>query len=68
MGQFFALDHDLPVFIVDDDPSVRDALSLLLKIEGFSTRGFGDGGTFFEALRDQPVLRHSRTASSGPTC
>jgi hypothetical protein len=50
MGQLLALNPDSPVFIVDDDPSVRDALSLLLKIEGFSTQAFGDGGAFFEAL------------------
>ncbi|MEW6639357.1 MAG: response regulator [Pseudomonadota bacterium] len=43
---------DLPVFIVDDDSSVRDALSLLLKIEGFVPRGFGDGLSFIEAVQD----------------
>ncbi len=41
---------DATVFIVDDDPSVRDALSLLLRIEGFSPRAFGDAGSFLEAL------------------
>ena len=51
MGQLLAISLDSPVFIVDEDPSVRDALSLLLKIEGFSTQAFGDGGTFFEALQ-----------------
>lgn len=39
------------VFIVDDDPSVRDALSLLLRIEGFAPRAFGDAGSFLEAFR-----------------
>jgi len=41
---------DSPVVIVDDDPSVRDALSLLLNIEGFSTRAFGEGDSFLEAV------------------
>lgn len=50
MAQLFAIDQHFPVFIVDDDPSVRDALSVLLRIEGFSTEVFGDGGTFLEAL------------------
>jgi FixJ family two-component response regulator len=50
MGQLLAINPDSPVFIIDDDPAVRDALTLLLKIEGFSTQAFGDGGTFFEAL------------------
>ncbi|MGB3045027.1 MAG: response regulator [Xanthobacteraceae bacterium] len=44
------------VFIVDDDPSVRDALSLLLRIEGFAPRAFGDAGSFLEAFRQgQPT-------------
>ena len=56
MGQLLAINPDSPIFIVDDDPSVRDALCLLLKIEGFSTQAFGDGSTFFEALpMDNPV-------------
>lgn len=41
---------DAPVFIVDDDPSVRDALTLLLRIDGFSTRSFGDGASFLQAV------------------
>jgi len=51
MGQMlqFAAPDSL-VVIVDDDPSVRDALSLLLNIEGFSTRAFGDGDSFLEAV------------------
>lgn len=51
MGQMLSfISPDTPVAIVDDDSSVRDALSLLLKIEGFSTRAFGDGDSFLEAL------------------
>ena len=41
---------DAPVFIVDDDPAVRDALTLLLRIDGFSTRSFEDGPAFIEAI------------------
>ena len=51
MGQLLAMDPEMSVFIVDDDASVRDALALLLKLEGFSTRSFADGGSFLEALR-----------------
>lgn len=48
------LQADAPtVFIVDDDPSVRDALSLLLRIEGFAPRAFGDAGSFLEAFRQR---------------
>ena len=41
---------DTPVFIVDDDPAVRDALTLLLRIEGFSAQSFEDGPPFFRAI------------------
>lgn len=39
------------IFIVDDDKSVCDALTLLLRIEGFKTENFQDGGSFLEAVR-----------------
>lgn len=42
--------HEGTLAIVDDDASVRDALSMLLKLEGFSSRTFGDGDSFLEAL------------------
>lgn len=41
---------DTPVFIVDDDPAVRDALTLLLRIEGFSAQSFEDGPPFLQAV------------------
>jgi FixJ family two-component response regulator len=41
---------DALVFVVDDDPAVRDALTLLLRIEGFSTRTFEDGPQFLQAI------------------
>lgn len=37
------------VFIVDDDPSVRDALGLLLGLNGYSVAMFGDSETFLAA-------------------
>jgi len=60
MGQFFPLDRyavsgaDPKVFIVDDDSSVGDALTLLLRLEGFATRCFSDGRSFLEMVRDEP--------------
>jgi len=52
MGQTvpFAI-SDAPIAIIDDDASVRDALSLLLKLEGFATLAFGDGDSFLEAIQ-----------------
>ena len=40
-----------PVVIVDDDPLVRDALLLLLRIDGFEAKAFGEGESFFEWLQ-----------------
>lgn len=51
MGQLLAMEPDSPIFIVDDDASVRDALTLLLNIEGFVSQAFGEGEAFLEALR-----------------
>ena len=48
--------QDNPLAIIDDDASVRDALSLLFKIEDFSARAFGAGDFFLEALRPSPRL------------
>lgn len=41
--------HDLTVFIVDDDASVRDALSLLFSVRGYRTAVFGGAEDFLKA-------------------
>jgi two-component system response regulator FixJ len=41
------------VFVVDDDPSVRDALTVIFNLEQFDVRGFADGGSFVDAARDR---------------
>jgi RNA polymerase sigma factor (sigma-70 family) len=41
--------HDLTIFIVDDDPSVRDALGLLLGVRGYRTAMFASGEAFLQA-------------------
>ncbi len=51
MGQTFAFPHDALIFIVDDDQAVSETLTLLLRIEGFATQSFGDGGSFLAATR-----------------
>lgn len=38
------------IFIVDDDPMVGEALKLLLGVEGYGCRVFGDAESFLEAL------------------
>jgi len=47
--------HRQTVFIVDDDPSVRDALSLLLSLRGHATAVFACAEDFLRALA--PVWR-----------
>ena len=39
------------IFVVDDDPSVRAALAILLGAEGFATTGFPDGESFLSVAR-----------------
>jgi two-component system response regulator FixJ len=39
------------IFIVDDDPSIRAALTVMLNAEGFATTGFADGESFLAVAR-----------------
>jgi FixJ family two-component response regulator len=41
------------ICIVDDDPSVRDALSVVFDLEGFETRTFASGDEFLAAVDGQ---------------
>jgi len=47
------LPNNLTVFIVDDDPSVRDALGLLLGVRGYRTAVFASGEAFLQAWRPE---------------
>jgi two-component system response regulator FixJ len=42
------------VFIVDDDPALRDALSQLLQTAGLQVETYADGETFLSACRKNP--------------
>jgi RNA polymerase sigma factor (sigma-70 family) len=44
---------NLTVFIVDDDPSVRDALGLLLGVRGYRTAVFASGEAFLKAWQPE---------------
>lgn len=39
------------IYIVDDDPAVRDALSLVLSLEGYHVRAFSEGAAFLPIAR-----------------
>jgi FixJ family two-component response regulator len=41
------------IHIVDDDAAVRDALSVVLTLEGYHVSGFADGHAFLAAVRTQ---------------
>lgn len=44
------------IYIVDDDPAVRDALSVVFNLEGFEVETFSDGDAFIEsASKTQPA-------------
>lgn len=47
--------EDGTVFLVDDDASVRDALALLLSLQGVRTQTFADGESFLAAYRAEDV-------------
>ena len=39
------------IYVVDDDVAVRDALSVVLSLEGFHVSGFAEGNAFLDAVR-----------------
>jgi RNA polymerase sigma factor (sigma-70 family) len=43
----------LIVYVVDDDPSIRDSLSLMLGLAGYTTVMFADAESFLVAFRDE---------------
>lgn len=45
--------ENLTVFIVDDDPSVRDALSLLLGVHDYRVAVFADAESFLKAYKKE---------------
>lgn len=47
--------NKLTVYIVDDDPSVRDALGLLLSVKGYRTAVFANGVGFLNAWQSDWV-------------
>ncbi|MBV5266766.1 response regulator transcription factor [Pinisolibacter aquiterrae] len=47
---------DQTIYIVDDEPAVRDALAVVFEMEGFTVVGFETGDAFLEAAKNhQPA-------------
>ena len=51
--------HDRTVFIVDDDASVRDALSLLLSLKGYATATFATAESLLGGEWNRPYTREA---------
>lgn len=49
-----SMNPDQALFIVDDDPAVRDALSVVFSLEGFDVETFESGDAFVQALPNLP--------------
>jgi FixJ family two-component response regulator len=45
--------ENLSVYIVDDDPSVRDSLALMLGLDGYRVALYADAEAFLAALREE---------------
>lgn len=52
MDQHSMDQHDT-VFLIDDDPSVRDSLTLLLSLKGIRTQPFATAESFIETYRSE---------------
>jgi two-component system response regulator FixJ len=46
-------EQDGTVFLIDDDPGVRDALTLLLSLKGLSTQPFATADSFIETYQPE---------------
>jgi two-component system response regulator FixJ len=46
-------DYDGTVFLIDDDPSVRDSLTLLLSLKGVATQPFATAESFIETYQPE---------------
>ena len=42
------------IYIVDDEPAVRDALAVVFEMEGFAVTGYESGDAFLEAAKTHP--------------
>lgn len=43
---------DQTIYVVDDEPAVRDALAVVFEMEGFTVAGFETGDAFLEAAKN----------------
>ena len=51
-----SMNPEKSIYVVDDDPAVRDALSVVLSLEGYDVEAFDSGDSFLKML---PMLPHA---------
>ena len=47
------MDENDTVFLIDDDPGIRDSLGLLLSLKGVRTQPFANAESFIETYRPE---------------
>ncbi len=50
---------DATVYLVDADPAIRDSLTTLMDLNGFTVRSFSTGAAFFRSLGDHEAGAHA---------
>ncbi|HZS64773.1 MAG TPA: response regulator [Xanthobacteraceae bacterium] len=46
------LNHQGEIFVADDDPAVREALAVVLALEGYTVTSFAEGASLLETTRE----------------
>jgi FixJ family two-component response regulator len=54
------------IFIVDDDPALRDALLVAFSLGGYHVSGFADGNSFLATARAAAIVYHPGCSNAGP--
>lgn len=49
------MQHELPIYIIDDEPEMCRSLSLLLATSGVPARSFGSADLFLDTLDSLPI-------------
>ena len=62
------MDENDTVFLIDDDPGIRDSLSLLLSLKGVRTQPFANAESFIETYRPEWTGCVRTTANSRRSC
>lgn len=47
------IDNDMTIFIIDDDPAIRDALTLMMEQAHFAVESYSDGRAFLDQYRSE---------------